>query len=319
MNQATVPEKEGQIPYSRMPVTKRLNDRLSVRLYRDSRPNCLEVSPLHKGLVLVLDGKELIEEGMGFGVPVVKYNDKTYFSGSAECFIYEGENFCVLSKRFVLDTVSRKRVGKTSYVDDDFYRFFRGLFEKSYLRQKRLFPVLNRVMELRKVIVHTEFIRVKPRGTVTVQYCIAPYAIKVNVDLSNIARAECREVLVLNEQGASFFRAYSDTNGLKLLDENIGAWDVVLAREASLSLADESLMFTLTSQRDCALFRGWEKTRGRFAWAGLSYRLHSQRSVFAYTIKTTVSKMANAQQKSHQRKNTPRLMKSDLGVQLQQL
>jgi hypothetical protein len=66
------------------PITIHLTNRLSVRLYKDTRPNCLETAALQKGLVLMLDNEELIEEGIGFGVPVVKYEDKTYFSSSAE-------------------------------------------------------------------------------------------------------------------------------------------------------------------------------------------------------------------------------------------
>ena len=61
-------------------ITVPISDRISVRLYADSRPHCMETATLHKGLVLILDNQEVIEEGMGFGLPVVKYKDKTYFS-----------------------------------------------------------------------------------------------------------------------------------------------------------------------------------------------------------------------------------------------
>ncbi len=69
------------------PITLNLTDRLSVRIYKDCRPNCLETGALQKGLVLLLDGVELIEEGVGFGVPVVKYEDKTFFSSKADVSI----------------------------------------------------------------------------------------------------------------------------------------------------------------------------------------------------------------------------------------
>ena len=50
-----------------------------MRPYADSRLHYLETSALQKGLILMFDDKELIEEGLGFGVLVVKYKDKTYF------------------------------------------------------------------------------------------------------------------------------------------------------------------------------------------------------------------------------------------------
>jgi hypothetical protein len=99
-------------------VTTQLNDRLSVRLYADCRPSYLETSQLQKGLVLVLDDEELIEEGVGFGVPVVKYSDKTYFSSTAEVESKITPSSCNLKKTFILDTISRKKFGKSSYIDD---------------------------------------------------------------------------------------------------------------------------------------------------------------------------------------------------------
>ena len=60
---------------------------------------------------------------------------------------------------------------------------------------------------------------------------------------------------------------------------------VVNAEEASLSDLDESLVFTLRRMKTAQLFRGWESTRGRFSWAGLSYSLHAYSINFEHVIK----------------------------------
>jgi hypothetical protein len=278
--------KDEGLSASSSPFTLPMDKRLSVRLYGDCHPNILEVAPLHKGLVLVLDGQELIEEGIGFGVPVVKYEDKTYFSRTAECRNLEDGDHPTLLKSFVLDTVSHKRIGKAAYINDKFYSVVRRLFERAYLAHKGLRPVFNTLMELRGTVkVQTEFVRVKPRGTVTVKYVCQPGNIWINVDLSNLELAGCKEIVILNEQGSTFFRQYFDSDGLRLFDGKIGAWEAVRAKEASLSDMRGTLRFTLERRNSSTLFRGWEKTRGRFSWAGLGYSLHSRPLAFAYVIK----------------------------------
>lgn len=270
------------------PLTLQIDDRVSVRLYRDSRPCCLEIAPLQKGLVLMLEGRELIEEGVGFGVPVVKYNDKTYFSSSAECSISKNGNSCTLTKSFVLDTISRKRVWKSSYVNDDVYRFFHRSFEALYLRHRRLFPIFDTIMQLRSTFrIRTEFVKTHPQGRITVAYLIKSDSIEVKVDLSDLDCDGCREILILNEQGSTFFMNYSDADGSRLLGEKMGAWSLINAKEASLSHVKGTLTFTLFNKRDSTLFRGWEQTKGRFAWTGLNYSLTPQLSVFDYVIKLT--------------------------------
>ena len=131
----------------------------------------METAPLQKGLVLMLNGKELIEEGLGFGAPVVKYQDKTYFSSSAEISIEKNTSACKVLKKYVLDSVSRKKFWRASYIDDGVYSSLRKTFSKPYLTQKNLSPFFNAVMELRQIAkIKTEFQKVKDRGTVTVTY-----------------------------------------------------------------------------------------------------------------------------------------------------
>jgi hypothetical protein len=257
-----------------------LPDNLSLRLYADSRPRYLETAPLQKGLVLLADGEELVEEGMGFGVPVVKYADTTFFSHSAHVTTHSDGS---LIKEFLLDTVSRKKIGR-AYIDEDAYTFMRELFEEKYLNHKRLSPFFNSLMEVRELLlVRTQFVTEPARGKISVNYQWTTNAVKVSVDFSQLKLKGCRELLVLNEQGASFFANYRDSDGARLFAGNIGAWDTVAAPEASM--LNSKVAFSLQRVLGVTLFRGWERTKNRFSWAGLSYSMHPQNGKFSYTIK----------------------------------
>ena len=267
------------------PITVQLTDRLSVRLYRDCRPSCLETGALQKGLVLLLDGMELIEEGVGFGVPVVKYEDKTFFSSKAEVSIRKTDSDCMLTKVYTLDTVSLKKFGSSSYIDDGLYSTLRKTFQRLYLKHKKLTPLFSKVMELRDLAnIKTEFVTVKPRGTVTVNYLCQPDAIRVEADFSKVALNRCCEVLVLNEQGSSTFQRYVDSSGLNLLGNRIGAWENVTADKASLQSRNGCISFSLHNDGGATFFRGYEMARKRFSWAGLSYSMRPNNGIFDYSI-----------------------------------
>jgi hypothetical protein len=232
-----------------------------------------------------LDDLELIEEGVGFGVPVVKYSDKTYFAGQSELWVHQAPFGQEIKKTYVLDTISRKKFSNGRYIDDGIYTFARKRFEKIYLNRKRLFPLLNRLMELRNLAgISTEFVKVKPRGIVEVVYRCQPSGVTVEVKFSDLEPGLCEKVLVLNEQGSHTFDKYADTNGLTLLKSRIGAWDAVDADKASLLNRSEQLSFSLQNMQNALLFRGWEQTKQRFSWAGLSYALKPNSGKFEYKI-----------------------------------
>lgn len=264
-----------------------MDDHISFRLYPDTRPHCLEIAQLHKGLVLVLDGNELVEEGAGFGCPVVKYFDEAYFSTSAQSSIQRTRNGAVLTKCFNMDAISRKTVGNSSYVNEDFYSLIHKIFEMNYLRHKSFVSAFNIVMMLRKLLkINTQFVKADPRGKIAVKYeTVTPDELQVTVDLSKLKQAGCEEILILNEQGSTFFREYADSDGLSLYDRTIGAWDAIAASEASLSDSEQRLTWTLHRVKEARLFRGWEQTRGRFSWAGLGYSLPPGTSWFSYSLK----------------------------------
>ncbi len=235
--------------------------------------------------MLLLDGKELIEEGVGFGVPVVKYVDKTVFSSKAEVTVHKNGLGFNLVKVFTLDMVSVKKLGRAGYINDDFYTSLRKAFERLYLKHKKLKPLFNKAMEIRELLkIKTEFRKVEPRGTVTVTYNCQPSAIRIEADFSNVSLSSCQQVLLLNEQGSGVFSRYVDTSGRMLLGNEIGAWDAVAADRASLQSLKGQLSFSLRNMFGATLFRGWECTRKRFSWAGLSYSLKPSNGVFSYSI-----------------------------------
>jgi hypothetical protein len=140
-------------------------------------------------------------------------------------------------------------------------------------------------MELRNVLeINTEFVKMEPRGNVTVRYSFFPKLIRVEADLSALNRTGREEVLILNEQGSGFFRKYLDSDGLELFGEQIGAWERVEAEEASLSDARETLVFTLKNKSGAKLYRGCERVKKRFSWAGLNYSLMQNSRFFSYEI-----------------------------------
>jgi hypothetical protein len=83
------------------PVTRSLASGLAARLYSDTRPHTGKVARLQKGMVLVVDGRERVEEGFGFGLPIIEVAGQAYLSRSAT--VEEvGDR---LIKRFAMDTM----------------------------------------------------------------------------------------------------------------------------------------------------------------------------------------------------------------------
>lgn len=245
----------------------------------------MEIASLQKGLVLVVDGVEVIEEGAGFGVPVLKYSDKTFFSRTATvCIKEQNEESVLIEKVFLLDSVSRKRLHGLS-INDSFYSVFHRIFEAAYLQSGKLRSLFDWTMRLRKMIgVETLFVKISPRGKVTVQYSCYPDHVKVCVDFSLVDMDHCREILVLNEQGASFFRKIRSVNQV-LQDREIGAYMKSVSGFLEFSDLGGHISFSVEKSDCSSLYFGWEQVDGRFSWAGINYALSPNTLMFNYTIR----------------------------------
>jgi len=246
----------------------------------------MEIAVLQKGLVLVVDGLELIEEGAGFGVPIAKYSDTTFFSRTANVYLQrQDENALVITKVFLLDSVSRKRV-YGAFINDGVYSVFNNAFERAYLHRGNLRPFFDSLMRLRKTLgVETQFTEAPPKGKITVTYhCYADH-IKVDVDLSALDMTGCQEILILNEQGATFFSKQKDADGTVLCGRKIGAWRRVDAEQAEFSDAEGNIGFSLEKRNGAILYCGWEHVKDRLSWAGMTYALNPRTSRFSYDIR----------------------------------
>jgi hypothetical protein len=253
----------------------------------------LETATLQKGLILAYDGKELVEEGMGFGVPVAIYRDEPYFSSTAKCRMYENGGRKTLEKSFVMDTVSRKRIGEEAYFNGGLYSIFHRIFHVVYTLNLPLTSVFERFIASASVVgLYTEFVRVKPRGFVTLRYTLQGDSVWLEASFDRLEKCGLEQAVLLNEQGADFFETYFDSNGQSLESSEIGAWQPVRAIEASLHDSKEKIGFTLRSQPNAILLRGREAIRGRYSWVGLSYSIRSLNKTFKYTVRLRSGRLA---------------------------
>ena len=77
----------------------------SVLLYGEARPHVGQIAALQKGLVWEYDGQFLIEEGHGFGAPIIVAQGQRYHARNASIYFDPTATEFRLRKVFVMDTV----------------------------------------------------------------------------------------------------------------------------------------------------------------------------------------------------------------------
>jgi hypothetical protein len=214
------------------------------------------------------------------------YGHEAYFCRTAKTQLQQvSEDSVVLKKAFLLDSVSRKTIHNVRF-NNGLYMLFQRAFQKGYLSQQKARPVFDWMMHVRSVLgVETEFVEVPSKGEVAFTYCCFPDRINVHVDFSNVDRADCTDILVLNEQGAKHFPLYLDSEGTRLFGRQVGAWAKVAAEEATFTNPDSGWSFSLENLNGAALIRGREHIKNRFSWSGLTYALNPQAVEYGYTIR----------------------------------
>ena len=262
--------------------TIRISDLMSLRVYRDTRPSNLKIANLQKGLILVYEGNELVGEGTGFGLPVLVCSDQTYFSGSSTIRVAQQDDRWSIRKEFMMDRTARNRfrnITLENRVARDLVAYLSRLYQ---MHPKLRFLRLKGVTQ--RIDINASFVQTKPIGKVNVIYAIDKKRISINADFKDIERGKLEKMFMLNEQGSRFFRKYNDSQGTKLEDSQIGAWDGIQAEWASLAVSNNEVGFRLWKKKNSILRRGREYLKDSLDWVGLDYELSPETLLFEYPI-----------------------------------
>jgi hypothetical protein len=261
-----------------------ISDSVALKVYSSTNPQNMKIASLQKGLILLCNGTEVIGEGTGFGVPVVKYSGETVFSGSSSLYIRRLGNIMEIRKEFLMDLTGRDRL-RSFKLKIPGIRMLSDFFCSQYQRHKRVVrPVLIVRGLFFKFGIKSSFMKSPHKGTIIVTYIMDRNRIQVKLNFSQLEQANLDKVFILNEQGAHFFRTYSDSEGLRLVDEEIGAWGNVTAESAKIADEQNNIGFRLKSIEGSMLRRGRELMEGSLNWIGLDYELDSKYCHFEYEI-----------------------------------
>ena len=271
------------------PWTTPISQTLCLRLYADTKPHNQLTSNLQKGIILVSKGTELVGEGIGLGAPAVSYANRTYFSGLSSMTFNRTYDTSTATKEFTLNLTS-ERTFKNTHVETRAIRRIRRHFDQLYKNHKHLRLIMFENL-LRQVGIKKEFIPTEPVGKATVTYTIKSPIIKVKAKFTLLPKIGVHKIYLLNEQSSLHFGKYYDSDGLELVNEDIGAWEKVNAKWACMHSTEDKVGFRLWELHDATLHRGSEFLDRVFDWAGLDYEARPEKRLLEYNIELVGSRM----------------------------
>jgi hypothetical protein len=241
---------------------------------------------IQNGLVLFYGKKDLSEEGIGFGVPILKFGMRTIFPGSGSIELKQDVDRINVKIDYdfnLAETIvvkDRRIENRTLYKIKELLSWLHRNYPFSRKLLMQGSTAIRRTFEL-----ETRFEEVASAGYANVEYNIsADGLIRVNADLSRLRKEGCTEVIIMNEQGANYFDTYFDSNGTIYMGNKIGSWKETSSDEASFKNSHDNLIFTLSRVRGSRMFYGREFVPNRLAWSGIAYLLSPLISNFAYDI-----------------------------------
>jgi hypothetical protein len=271
---------------------------LSVPLFRDLSLRIADQSEgaggyptarLQKGLLLLDQGQDLAEEGVGFGVPILKHGVLTVFPGDVDlAWRHEGPIWEVTAA-FKMNLVERLAGPGGGRVRSRSLYAAKNALAALHRRCPPLRGFLTAVSNAlrRRFSWVTTFEETQTYATLRVTYAIHAEEGRVGiaVDTTDLAKDGVTEVVMMNEQGAHHFDRYLDAEGISLCGEKIGTWDEVDAGTASFVCAAHGVAFSVGQVRGARLSRGRELIGSRLAWSGFGYSVPPSLSGLSYDVR----------------------------------
>lgn len=278
-----------------MNAAARLPDGLEVRISDESggaRRTGVPAYPtlrLQRGLVLFDEGQDLSEEGVGFGVPVLKRGLQTVFPGGMELAVTADGPDWQVTAAYRLDLIERLVARRGGAVRPRLVYAARD----SLAAVHRRVPALRRPLTAlsnsvrRRLGWETAYAPSDLVATVPVTYTAraGDGVVTVDVDLTGVSADSVGEIVLMNELGAGEFDRYEDSSGASLSGAAVGTWNEVHAATAAFVSSRRGLRFTLARVPGARLMRGREAVAGRLAWAGFGYVLRPGAPHFAYEVR----------------------------------
>ncbi len=262
-----------------------LGPRLWLRFYADSRPHVLQTARLQKGAIIVYDGKELVEEGIGIGVPVCRYRDGTRFSLHAETLVDDSKTNPTLVKIYDMNGLASKTFrGATIERGSGLARLLKVL-EKGYRGLYRFTSEASITLDVLSMLgMRSEYLAARSKGRISVSYRRSARGIEIKAALDELSRDGLWSITFANEVGGTLFNEYEDSTGVKLHAEQIEPWRTTQAEWASLRSRESGVGFKLRRPSGWLIVRGREVVRDRISWSGLDLLCEGTPQALEYLV-----------------------------------
>jgi hypothetical protein len=243
---------------------------------------------LQKGLLLADGGRSLAEEGVGFGVPILKRGAVTVFPGSVDLAAHRIGALWEVTATYEMNLIERLAKPGGGRVKSDALHAAKNALAALHRRSRLLRgPLTAASAALRRAFGwETTYEEMASWATLTVTHAIHGElgTIDITLDMTGLPLDDVTQVVLMNEQGARSFDRYRDSSGADLRGAEIGTWNEVQAEKASFVSDAHAVAFTLGQGDGARLNRGRELIGSRLAWSGFGYSLPPTCGRFSYGL-----------------------------------